>query len=235
MTMLRQMTALVIALLLALTAVPAALAAESWSARTPLSDDADKLVNLRLAVQAIDGASVAAGASFSFNETVGPREKRRGYREAPNGRSVMVTGGGVAQAASTLYMALLQMDEDAVEIDPVKTYGKRFSDDYVQNPSLAIVTDYDAGIDLSFTNLTDETMTIDMWLGDDDLWCVVTTGQKGGLGALSGGSKSSLFFDEDDRPARGYSAGRRWRVEHGGRGRGRRLLPDDQPAALRRR
>ena len=50
MTMLRQMTALVIALLLALTAVPAALAAESWSARTPLSDDADKLVNLRLAV-----------------------------------------------------------------------------------------------------------------------------------------------------------------------------------------
>ena len=196
--MLRQMTALVIALLLALTAVPAALAAESWSARTPLSDDADKLVNLRLAVQAIDGASVAAGASFSFNEAVGPREKRRGYREAPNGRSVMVTGGGVAQAASTLYMALLQMDEDAVEIDPVKTYGKRFSDDYVQNPSLAIVTDYDAGIDLSFTNLTDETMTIDMWLGDDDLWCVVTTGQKGGLGALSGDSKTSLFFDEDD-------------------------------------
>ena len=195
--MLRQTTALVLALLLAVMAVPSALASESYSAHTPLSDDGDKLANLRLAVQAIDGATVAAGDSFSFNETVGPREKRRGYREAPNGRGAMVTGGGVAQAASTLYMALLQMDEDEVDIDPVKTYGKRFIDDYVQNPSLAIVTDYDAGIDLSFTNLSDEDMTIDIWLGESDLWCVITTGQQGGLGAL-GEEHTSLSFLDDD-------------------------------------
>lgn len=196
--MLRQTTALVLALLLAVMAVPSALASESYSARTPLSDDGDKLANLRLAVQAIDGATVAAGDSFSFNETVGPREKRRGYREAPNGRGAMVTGGGVAQAASTLYMALLQMDEDEVDIDPVKTYGKRFIDDYVQNPSLAIVTDYDAGIDLSFTNLSDEDMTIDIWLGENDLWCVITTGRQGGLGALGQEHTSLSFLDDDD-------------------------------------
>jgi len=196
--MLRQTTALVLALLLAVMAVPSVLASESYSARTPLSDDGDKLANLRLAVQAIDGATVAAGDSFSFNETVGPREKRRGYREAPNGRGAMVTGGGVAQAASTLYMALLQMDEDEVDIDPVKTYGKRFIDDYVQNPSLAIVTDYDAGIDLSFTNLSDEDMTIDIWLGESDLWCVITTGRQGGLGALGQDQTSLFFLDGDD-------------------------------------
>ena len=194
--MLRQMTALILALLLVVTAVPVALAATgSYSAHTPLSGaDSDKLNNLRLAAQAIDGTTVAAGGRFSFNDTVGPREKRRGYRTAPNGRGALVTGGGVAQAASTLYMALLQMGED-VDIDPVKTYGARFTDDYVQNPSLAIVTDYDAGIDLSFTSLTGD-LSIDMWMDEDDLWCVVTANQSGGQARPSSGSGLS-FLDED--------------------------------------
>ena len=197
--MLRQMTALILALLLAAMAAIPALASESYSAHTPLSSaDRAKLNNLRLAAQAIDGRILHAGETFSFNDVVGPREKRRGYREAPNGRGAMVTGGGVAQAASTLYMALLQMG-DAVEIDPVKTYGNRFSDDYVQNPSLAIITDYDAGIDLSFTNPSDD-MIIDMWLGEDRLWCVVTVGQSGSLGKLGGSASSGLSFlaDEND-------------------------------------
>ncbi|MBQ3302995.1 MAG: VanW family protein [Clostridia bacterium] len=194
--MLRQMTALILALLLVVTAVPVALAATgSYSAHTPLSGaDSDKLNNLRLAAQAIDGTTVAAGGRFSFNDTVGPREKRRGYRTAPNGRGALVTGGGVAQAASTLYMALLQMGED-VDIDPVKTYGARFTDDYVQNPSLAIVTDYDAGIDLSFTSLTGD-LSIDMWMDEDDLWCVVTANQSGGQARSSSGSGLS-FLDDD--------------------------------------
>ena len=204
--MVRRMIALMIALLLLAVAVPGAMASETYTAHTPLSGaDDDKLVNLRLAAQAIDGTTVEVGDRFSFNETVGPREKRRGYRKAPNGRGAVVTGGGVAQAASTLYMALLQLGDD-VDIDPVKTYGKRFSDDYVQNPSLAIVTDYDAGIDLSFTNLGDD-MNIDMWLGEDDLWCVVTVGQRGGLGSLGGGNGAGgLFFLNDEDEDDGVSA-----------------------------
>ena len=193
--MLRKMTALILALLLVATAAPAALAASgSYSAHTPLSSaGSDKLNNLRLAAQAIDGTTVAAGERFSFNKTVGPREKGRGYRTAPNGRGALVTGGGVAQAASTLYMALLQMGAD-VDIEPVKTYGARFSDDYVQNPSLAIITDYDAGIDLGFTSLTDD-LTIDMWMDEDDLWCVVTAGQSGGLKTQDSGGSHLFFLD----------------------------------------
>ena len=193
--MLRKMTALILALLLVATAAPAALAASgSYSAHTPLSSaGSDKLNNLRLAAQAIDGTTVAAGERFSFNKTVGPREKGRGYRTAPNGRGALVTGGGVAQAASTLYMALLQMGAD-VDIEPVKTYGARFSDDYVQNPSLAIVTDYDAGIDLGFTSLTDD-LTIDMWMDEDDLWCVVTVGQSDGLRTQDSGGSHLFFLD----------------------------------------
>lgn len=202
--MLRRKIALILAMLLLFSAVPAALAAQSYSAHTPLSSaDDDKLANLSLAAQAIDGTVVYAGENFSFNETVGPRNERQGFRKAPNGRGAMVTGGGVAQAASTLYMALLQMGDD-VDIDPVKTYGKRFSDDYVQNPSLAIVTDYDAGIDLSFTNLGDD-LSIDMWLDDDDLWCVVTPGRRGNFDApRDEASESGLaFLDEDDRVEEG--------------------------------
>jgi len=202
--MLRQMTALILALLLVAAAAPVALAAsDSYSAHTPLSGaDSDKLNNLRLAAQAIDGTTVAAGEGFSFNDTVGPREKRRGYRTAPNGRGALVTGGGVAQAASTLYMALLQMGED-VDIDPVKTYGARFTDDYVQNPSLAIVTDYDAGIDLSFTNLTGD-LSIDMWMGEDDLWCVVTVGQSDSLRTVGQGGSGLAFLDEDGNADASY-------------------------------
>ena len=206
--MLRRMTALILALLLVVTAVPVALAAsESYSAHTPLSGaGSDKLNNLRLAAQAIDGTTVAPGEHFSFNGTVGPREKRRGYRTAPNGRGVLVTGGGVAQVASTLYMALLQVGAD-VDIDPVKTYGARFTDDYVQNPSLAIITDYDAGIDLGFTNLIGD-MRIDMWMDEDDLWCVVTVGQSGGRGKLEQSSSSLSFLDEggkvDDSNPQGF-------------------------------
>ena len=206
--MLRRMTALILALLLVVTAVPVALAASgSYSAHTPLSGaSSDKLNNLRLAAQAIDGTTVAPGEHFSFNGTVGPREKRRGYRTAPNGRGVLVTGGGVAQVASTLYMALLQVGAD-VDIDPVKTYGARFTDDYVQNPSLAIITDYDAGIDLGFTNLIGD-MRIDMWMDEDDLWCVVTVGQSGGRGKLEQSSSSLSFLDEggkvDDSNPQGF-------------------------------
>ena len=194
--MLRKVAALILTLILAVTAVPAALASATYSAYTPLSADEDKLANLRLAAQAIDGTTVAAGDSFSFNDTVGPQEKRRGYRVAPNGRDVPVTGGGVAQAATTLYMVLLQMDN--VKIDPVKTYGSRFSDDYVQDPNLAIVADYDAGIDLSFTNDTGSDLTIDMWLSENELWCVVTRGSQGGLSNLGGSSDGKLSFLDDD-------------------------------------
>ena len=169
----------------------------SCSAHTPLPEwDEAKLENIRLAAEAIDGARVASGEFFSFNETVGPRQRRRGFKKAENGRGAVVTGGGVAQAASTLYMALLQLEDD-VDIDPVRTYGSRFVDDYVDDEDLAIITDYDADIDLAFTNLGDD-MTIDMWLEDDTLWCVLTTGGDG-MRPSSGGGVGLLDFLGGDR------------------------------------
>ena len=174
--MFRKAAALIVILALVLACgLPGALALEYYSASTSLNHPGDaKLHNIRLAVEAIDGAEVPTGGSFSFNATVGPRVSGRGYRTAPNGRGVPVTGGGVAQAATTLYLALLKAGDD-IEIDPVKTYGPRFADDYVQDPDRAVVTDYDAGIDLSFTNYGED-LSIDMWVADDSVCCAISLG-----------------------------------------------------------
>ena len=119
--MLKKTIALTLALsmLLACLAIgPSALASEYYSARTPLSGSGSaKINNVSLAVEAINGTRVPTGRSFSFNETVGRRSESRGYLKAPNGRGAIVTGGGVAQAATTLYLTLLKVRGDVV-IDP---------------------------------------------------------------------------------------------------------------------
>ncbi len=172
----------IIALVAALALLAAGAAAERYTAQTPLSGAGSaKLHNIALAVEAINGASIPYGGRFSFNETVGPRTVGRGYETAPNGRGAPVTGGGVAQAASTLYLALLSAG-DGVVIDPVKTYGSRFTDHYVSDPDMAVVTDYDAGIDLAFTNRSD-TMTVSMWMDEDYVYCALSTGAENSGGA----------------------------------------------------
>ena len=188
--MLKRTLALILVFTL-LAAVPTALASEYYSARTPLAGSGKaKLNNIELAVEAINGTYIPYGESFSFNETVGRRTTNRGFQKAPNGRGVMVTGGGVAQVASTLYLALLQVRGD-IEIDPVKTYGSRFNDNYVTDVSHAIITDYDADIDLSFTNNEDD-MTIDMWANDKYVYCSITVGEDtDSVGVSFGSSEGS--------------------------------------------
>lgn len=65
--------------------------------------------NLKIAIDAIDGMILNVGEEFSFNQTVGPRTKEKGYQEAigydENGDKVPTVGGGICQISSTLYMA----------------------------------------------------------------------------------------------------------------------------------
>ena len=201
--MLKKLTALVLVAALLAMAMPAALASGYYTARTTLSGSSQaKLNNVDLAAEAINGIVVPYGGSFSFNETVGPRSQTRGYRTAPNGRGVQVTGGGVAQVASTLYLALLQIG-GGVYIDPVKTYGSRFTDNYVSDSDMAVITDYDADIDLSFTNYEDD-LTIEMWSNDSYVYCNITVGDDpGSYFPVSNGQQDftgsiSGSFDDDE-------------------------------------
>ena len=176
---------LILSLLLAALPAPA-LAAGYVSASTPLGDSGARISNIRLAAEAMNGAVVPYGGRFSFNDTVGARTAERGYQSAVNGRGVNVVGGGVAQAASTLYLALRQID--GITCDEIHTYGSRYNQTYVSDPAAAILVDESAGMDFAFTNFHGD-MTIEMYISGDQLVCAlnfdsVSTGAARGEAAI---------------------------------------------------
>jgi len=75
---------------------------------TLYSGTADRITNLQRGIELLDGARIAPGAVWSFNEHVGPRTEERGFRSAPviiNGEYEEGVGGGVSQIATTVFNA----------------------------------------------------------------------------------------------------------------------------------
>ena len=164
---------LMLSLLLTILPVPARTEGVYVAAATPLGDSAARISNIRLAAEAINGVFVPYGGSFSFNDTVGARTAERGYQSALNGRGAKVVGGGVAQAASTLYLALQQVD--GISYDEKKTYGSRYNQDYVESSDDAILVDEAAGTDFAFTNFHGD-MTIAMYISGGEVICTLNFG-----------------------------------------------------------
>ena len=158
-----------LALCVSLLCVPA-LAAQYVSASTPLGSSDARISNIRLAADAINGTAVPYGGSFSFNDVVGARTTERGYQSAENGRGARVVGGGVAQAASTLYLALQQVG--GITYDALRTYGSSYNQDYVSDADDAVLVDEAAGLDFAFTNYYGD-MTIGMYISGDQLFCTL--------------------------------------------------------------
>lgn len=68
----------------------------------------NRIHNVQLVARMVDGAVIAPGATFSFNETTGERSPDRGFREAPviiNGELQNGIGGGVCQVSTTVFNA----------------------------------------------------------------------------------------------------------------------------------
>lgn len=146
--------------------------ADGVYAETPLaSASEEQLNNIRLAAEAIDDTRLAFGEMFSFNATVGERAEERGYLPALNGRGVTVTGGGVAQAATTLYLALMQRDD--IEYSSIYTYNENFSGGYVDSGYDAIVTDYYNHVDFEFSSCYEGALVVYMWMDEESLCCYV--------------------------------------------------------------
>lgn len=110
------------------------------SAYTIFSSDEDQQFNAMRAASAISGVRLAYGQEFSFNDLVGERSAQTGYRVAVNGRGARVRGGGVAQTASTIYLAI--RDLDCVRITEKHTYGQKYNQNYVASSDEAILLDY---------------------------------------------------------------------------------------------
>ena len=75
---------------------------------TTYGGEPNRLHNVRLVAQLVDGALIAPGAGFSFNKTTGERTPERGFLEAPviiNGELQNGIGGGVCQVSTTVFNA----------------------------------------------------------------------------------------------------------------------------------
>lgn len=78
----------------------------------------NRVYNIRVAAQALDGTEVKPGQVFSFNKIVGPRSQAAGYKLAPtilNNEFVDSPGGGVCQVSTTLYNSLLLADLQIIQ------------------------------------------------------------------------------------------------------------------------
>ena len=70
--------------------------------------DPNRIHNVQLVAQLIDGKLIAPGATFSFNAATGDRTADKGFREAPviiNGELTTGLGGGVCQVSTTVFNA----------------------------------------------------------------------------------------------------------------------------------
>lgn len=86
---------------------------------TRLSDrEPAQRVNAIRAAERLNGAIVAPGQIFSFNEAVGSWSRDQGYRRAPvsfSGQMVRAWGGGVCQTSTALFNASLLAGLEIVE------------------------------------------------------------------------------------------------------------------------
>lgn len=82
------------------------------------SSNENRVENIRLASEAIDGFVIEPGATFSFNDVVGDTEHDERYLMAPiisDDQMVDGRGGGICQVSTALYIAALKANLEIVE------------------------------------------------------------------------------------------------------------------------
>ena len=126
---------------------------------TKLTDKTEGRVhNIKLAISKLDGTKVNPGEIFSFNDTIGPREEKDGYKEAiifdGHGNKTQGFGGGVCQVTSTLYNAAR-----GAGLEIIERHEHSREVPYVNEGDDATVSFY-GNEDLKFKNTKDYTITI---------------------------------------------------------------------------
>ena len=82
------------------------------------STNTNRAINLEIAVNKINGTVLAPGEVFSFNQVVGERTAKSGFKEAviySDGELDYGLGGGICQISSNLYNTVLQANLEIVE------------------------------------------------------------------------------------------------------------------------
>lgn len=138
-------------------------------AHTDLTANYNRTNNIRLACETMNGTIILPGEVFSFNGTVGQRTEAKGYREAlvyVGYESTPQVGGGVCQAASTIYYAVLQADLETVE-----RAAHTFLVDYV--PFGMDATVYWGSLDYKFRNNSPYPIKLESYVEDGQVHVIL--------------------------------------------------------------
>lgn len=85
------------------------------------SSSKNRLANLKLACETLNGLRIEPGQVFSYNETLGKRTTDKGYKNAPalsSGSHTMQVGGGICQVSTTLFNAVAKAGMEIVKRYP---------------------------------------------------------------------------------------------------------------------
>lgn len=130
----------------------------------------NKIKNLEIAIQQINGVLIRPNETFSFCKTVGLPTKRKGYvlgMEISGGKARPGIGGGICQCANMLHWLALHSPLNINErhhhsIDP-------FPDDGRVLPWASGAAVFYNYLDFQLTNNTDKVFQIKLWLTDECL------------------------------------------------------------------
>lgn len=78
----------------------------------------NRVYNINIACERINGIKILPGETFSFNKVTGKKNKNNGYKYAPvliDGEKSYGIGGGVCQVSTTIYMAALNASLEVTE------------------------------------------------------------------------------------------------------------------------
>jgi len=127
--------------------------------------DPNRIHNVQLVAQLIDGKLIAPGATFSFNAATGARTADKGFREAPviiNGEVTNGLGGGVCQVSTTVFNAAYEAGLKITE----RTNHALYISHYPQGRDATV--NY-PDVDLKFVNDTPRWLLLRTYVGSYSL------------------------------------------------------------------
>lgn len=137
----------------------------------------NRITNVKLAAEKINGVILQPGQTFSYNDVVGQRTKANGFKEAgaySGGQVVQEVGGGICQVSSTIYCAAMLAQMTTVErtchmfVVNYLPYGLDATVSW-PGPDYKFRNDRDYPVKIvAYCNDSDNSITVEIWGTDVD-------------------------------------------------------------------
>jgi vancomycin resistance protein YoaR len=128
----------------------------------------NRIYNLSLAANRINGTLIPPGEVFSFNKTIGDVSKLTGYKQAyviSGGRTILGDGGGVCQVSTTMFRTALNAGLPIVERNQHAYRVSYYEQDMGPGVDAAI---YTPNIDFKFKNDTKHHLLIQTSIDEEN-------------------------------------------------------------------